>query len=86
MGTELDVIAAVVLGGAAITGGRGTVAGTMLGLLLITILKSSLVLVGIPSEWQKVVVGIALIAGTTLPLRRGRARAGRGMFVHEQPT
>ncbi len=67
MGTELEVIAAVVLGGAAITGGRGTVVGAGLGLYLITIMKSSLVLVGIPSEWQKVVIGIALIVGASVP-------------------
>jgi simple sugar transport system permease protein len=67
MGAELDVIAAVALGGAAITGGRGTVIGTVLGLFLITIMKSSLVLVGIPAEWQKVGVGIALIIGAAVP-------------------
>jgi simple sugar transport system permease protein len=67
MGAELDVIAAVALGGAAITGGRGTVIGTVLGLFLITIMKSSLVLVGIPAEWQKVGVGMALIVGAAIP-------------------
>ncbi len=72
MGAELEVIAAVVLGGASITGGRGSVTGTLLGLLLITILKSSLVLVGIPSEWQKVAIGTALLVGTTVPVVRLR--------------
>ena len=70
MGTELDVIAAVVLGGASITGGRGTVMGAGLGLFLITILKSGLVLVGISSEWQKVAIGIALILGAWVPVSR----------------
>ena len=50
LGTELDVIAAVVLGGAAITGGSGTVIGALLGVLLLTIIRTSLVLVGIPSD------------------------------------
>ncbi len=70
MGAELDVIAAVVLGGASITGGRGTVTGALLGLFLITILKSSMVLVGIPSEWQKVAIGSALLIGITVPAIR----------------
>lgn len=74
MGAELEVIAAVVLGGASITGGRGTVTGTLLGLSLITILKSSLVLIGIPSEWQKVAIGSALLIGTTVPAIRLRRR------------
>ena len=57
VGTEINVIAAVVLGGARITGGTGTVLGTMLGVLLIVVINSVLVLVGIPSTWQRLVVG-----------------------------
>lgn len=83
MGAELDVIAAVVLGGAAITGGQGTVIGTLLGLLLVTILRSALVLVGIPSEWQRAAVGIALIIGTSVPVIRSaqvRRRMSRTLY------
>ena len=69
-GTELDVIAAVVLGGASIMGGSGSVIGAMLGVLLLTIIRSSLVLVGIPSEWQRFVVGIILVIGVTVPAVR----------------
>ncbi len=72
MGSELDVIAAVVLGGAAITGGRGSVIGALLGVLFVTIMTSSLVLVGIPSDWQKFFVGIALIIGTGVPAIRAQ--------------
>ncbi len=57
VGTEINVIAAVVLGGARITGGTGTVLGTLLGVLLVVVVNSVLVLVGIPSTWQRVVVG-----------------------------
>jgi simple sugar transport system permease protein len=67
VGTELDVIAAVVLGGASIAGGRGTVIGTVLGVFLITIVSNSLVLLGIPSEWQKAVVGSFILIGTGIP-------------------
>ena len=76
MGTELDVIAAVVLGGAAITGGSGSVIGALLGVLLLTIIRTSLVLVGIPSEWQKFVVGIVLLIGVSVPAAQA-ARARR---------
>jgi simple sugar transport system permease protein len=64
-GTELDVIAAVVLGGARVTGGTGTVLGTLLGVALITVINNSLILIGVPSTWQKVVVGgiILLVSG-----------------------
>jgi simple sugar transport system permease protein len=76
LGTELDVIAAVVLGGAAITGGSGSVIGALLGVLLLTVISTSLVLVGIPSDWQKFVVGIVLLIGVSIPAARN-ARARR---------
>ncbi|MCV6596644.1 MAG: ABC transporter permease [Mangrovicoccus sp.] len=57
VGREIEVIAAVVLGGARITGGTGSVLGTVSGVLLITVLGNSLVLVGIPSTYQRVVLG-----------------------------
>jgi simple sugar transport system permease protein len=71
VGTELDVIAAVILGGARITGGTGTVAGTLLGVVLVTLINSVLILVGVPSTWQKVIIGaFILIAGTLFALGR----------------
>ncbi|MGB9858507.1 MAG: ABC transporter permease [Moorellaceae bacterium] len=72
MGSELDVIAAVVLGGAAITGGRGTVIGSLLGVVFVTIMKTSLIMMGIPADWQKVFVGIALVIGTAVPAVRAQ--------------
>jgi simple sugar transport system permease protein len=71
VGTELDVIAAVILGGARITGGTGTVVGTLLGVVLVTLINSVLILVGVPSTWQKVIIGaFILIAGTLFALGR----------------
>jgi simple sugar transport system permease protein len=72
VGTELDVIAAVVLGGASIAGGRGSVLGTLLGVLLITIVNNSLILLGIPSEWQKAVVGFLILIGAGIPMIQAR--------------
>jgi simple sugar transport system permease protein len=79
LGSELDVIAAVVLGGAAITGGRGSVIGALLGVLFVTIMTSSLILVGIPSDWQKFFVGIALIIGTGVPAIRAQRAQRRAL-------
>ncbi|VXB09277.1 Sugar ABC transporter permease [Burkholderia sp. 8Y] len=71
VGTELDVIAAVILGGARITGGTGTVIGTLLGVVLVTLINSVLILVGVPSTWQKVIIGaFILLAGTLFALGR----------------
>ncbi|WP_421580004.1 ABC transporter permease [Shinella sp. M31] len=69
-GMELEIIAAVVLGGARITGGSGSVVGTLLGVLLITLVSNVLIFVGIPSTLQLFIVGLfILIAGTIFTLR-----------------
>lgn len=65
-GSELDVIAAVVLGGASIMGGYGTVFGTVLGVLLINLIKGNLILLGISGSWQRAAVGILLLIGITV--------------------
>ena len=72
VGLELMVIAAVVLGGAQLTGGRGTVIGTILGVMLVVIANNSLILIGVPSVWQRVVIGIIILIGTGLPAIQAR--------------
>jgi len=74
VGMELVVIAAVVLGGASITGGRGTVLGTVLGVFLLVIISNSLILLNIPSYWQKVAIGLVIIVSTALTARRSTRR------------
>jgi rhamnose transport system permease protein len=61
MGYELDVIAAVVLGGASIFGGSGTIWGTAIGLAMIQLLKNGLALTGVKGDATIVVIGVALI-------------------------
>ncbi len=63
----LDVLAAVILGGAAITGGRGSVIGTFLGVILVQLINRALILTGIPVEWQRFVVGVILILFISIP-------------------
>ena len=66
LGQEMITIAAVIIGGARITGGHGTLTGTMLGVLLIQLINNCLNTVGIPSYWQRFVVGMVLLIGTSL--------------------
>lgn len=68
MGGELDVIAMVILGGASINGGKGTITGTIIGILFINLLKNSLILINIPSIYQTLSVGIALFLGVIIPI------------------
>lgn len=65
-GSELDVIAAVVLGGASIMGGYGTVFGTVLGVILISLIQNNLILLGVSGSWQRAAVGVLLIIGITV--------------------
>lgn len=58
---ELDVITAVVLGGTALTGGRGSILGTLLGLLIVGVVRNGLTLAFVPLEVQAVFVGLILI-------------------------
>lgn len=71
--TDLIVIAAVVLGGARISGGHGTVAGTLLGVLLINLINSSLISLRIPSYWQTLVVGGLLVLGMSITALSSRS-------------
>ncbi len=93
-GSELDVIAAAVLGGAAITGGKGSVIGVFLGVLLIVITNDSLIVLGIPAAWQKVAIGLLLLVAIGMPLlgarrfngfaasdRRRPGQSGRGIAM-----
>jgi erythritol transport system permease protein len=58
---ELNAIAAVVIGGASLAGGRGTVRGTIIGALVIGFLANGLVIVGVSPFWQQVVTGAVII-------------------------
>ncbi|MEE1086190.1 MAG: ABC transporter permease [Schaedlerella sp.] len=65
-GVEMDVIAACVLGGVSLTGGKGTILQACLGTALLTIVSNSLILLGIDTHWQNVVTGIIIIVGTAV--------------------
>jgi ribose/xylose/arabinose/galactoside ABC-type transport system permease subunit len=71
---ELDVIAAVVIGGASLSGGRGTILGTVIGTLLIGFLRNGCTLVGISTNVQLIVIGIIIIAAVAVD-QMARVRA-----------
>lgn len=79
---ELNAIAAVVIGGAALSGGRGTVRGTIIGAFVIGFLANGLVIVGVSPFWQKVITGAVIILAVAVDQiqqiaqrRRSAARA-----------
>lgn len=76
LGMELQVIAAVVIGGTSLAGGRANIVGTVVGALIMETLKKGLLMMGIAQEWQFVVTGIVVIIAVFVDnLRRRRAAA-----------
>lgn len=65
-GVELTVIAAVILGGTSLTGGRGTAFGTFLGILLLGIINNGLVLLGLGNQWQLILTGAILLLAVVI--------------------
>ncbi len=74
---ELTAIAAVVIGGAALTGGRGTVLGTLLGAFVIGYLSNGLVIIGVSSYWQTVFTGAVIVLSVLLNSIQYGKRASR---------
>ena len=72
-GYELDAIAAVVIGGTSLSGGRGTVVGTLIGALIISVLANGLRILSVPQEWQTVVTGSIIILAVYADILRRRA-------------
>lgn len=65
-GAELQAITAAILGGASLTGGRGTIWGAMIGVFFIALIKNLLIISHTPSEWQEIIVGIVLVLAVAL--------------------
>jgi ribose/xylose/arabinose/galactoside ABC-type transport system permease subunit len=75
IGLELDIIAAVVIGGASLSGGRGTIAGTIIGTLLIGFLRNGCTLLGYSTNVQLIVIGIIIIVAVAVDqVARARVR------------
>ncbi len=72
MGLELDIIAAVVIGGASLSGGQGTILGTLIGALLMTTIRTGCVLRGIPTPWTEVITGGIIIIAVIIDRLRHR--------------
>ncbi|MBB5221785.1 ribose transport system permease protein [Amaricoccus macauensis] len=70
LGYELDAIAAVVIGGTSLAGGRGSILGTVIGALIMAVLLNGLRILSVAQEWQTVVTGIIIIAAVYLDMLR----------------
>jgi erythritol transport system permease protein len=75
---ELSAIAAVVLGGTSLSGGRGSVGGTLVGAFVIGVLNDGLVLLGVSQFWQIVIKGVVIVAAVVADQIASRKTAGPG--------
>lgn len=71
-GWELTVIAGVVVGGVSLFGGSGTMAGGLIGMLLLQVVQSGLVVVGVSANWQQIAVGVIMVVAVGLDILRRR--------------
>lgn len=67
-GLELDVIAATILGGASLSGGEGTIVGTVIGVFILGVLRNGLVLIGVSPFLQMIIIGAVLIAAVAIDM------------------
>jgi len=75
---ELDAIAAVVIGGASLSGGQGSVAGSLLGVAIMAVLQNGCNLLKLPNEWQKVVIGPLIVLAVLCDRWLKQRQAARG--------
>jgi ribose transport system permease protein len=61
VGAELQAITAVILGGASLTGGKGTIGGAMIGVFFMALMKNVLIISRVTSEWQGIILGAVLV-------------------------
>ncbi|MEX0716289.1 MAG: ABC transporter permease [Planctomycetaceae bacterium] len=75
-GKELEIIAAVVIGGGSLSGGRGSVLGTLSGAAIMSVINHGCVLLGVGDAWQRIVIGVIIIAAVAIDQLRQRRLAG----------
>jgi rhamnose transport system permease protein len=85
VGLEMKVIAAVVVGGTAITGGRGTIGGTVLGVALLGMIGPGLTFLGASASWERALQGLIILSAVGLDAVRGLRAARRSSASPEGP-
>jgi ribose transport system permease protein len=75
MGYELQAIAAVVIGGTSLAGGKGSIVGTVIGALIMSVLTNGLRIISVPQEWQNVAIGVVILVAVYLDMLRRKEAA-----------
>ena len=75
LGYELDAIAAAVIGGTSLSGGEGSIIGTLIGASIMGVIRNGLVLLGVSAFWQTVIIGIVIILAVAIEKIRKKLSA-----------
>jgi ribose/xylose/arabinose/galactoside ABC-type transport system permease subunit len=73
VGLELDIIAAVVIGGGSLSGGEGSILGSMIGVLIMAFLRNGCTMMGWPNYIQEIIIGAIIVVAVALDRLRHRA-------------
>jgi rhamnose transport system permease protein len=84
IGMEMQVIAAVIVGGVAVAGGRGTVVGALLGVVLLGMIGPALTFLGISAYWERALQGAIILAAVAIDALRGRAEKYAGNLAAQR--
>src|SRR5437867_11531398 len=74
-GKELGAITAVILGGASLAGGKGTIVGALIGVFFMALMQNVLIILRVPSEWQSIALGAVLVLAVALDSVMSRKRS-----------
>ena len=74
LGLELDAIGGAIIGGTSMKGGSGSIFGTFLGVLLLSVLKNGLPKIGLGQEWQNIITGLILVGAIWIDVLRNKKR------------
>lgn len=83
-GFEMDAIASVVIGGTSMAGGVATIAGTIIGVYIMAVLKTGLPFIGLMNYWQQLITGIVLVIAVFMDVYNKRANKGRKLKLKKQ--
>jgi rhamnose transport system permease protein len=84
IGMELQVIAAVIVGGVAVTGGRGTIVGALLGVILLGMIGPALTFLGFSAYWERALQGAIILAAVAIDALRGRVERYAGIVAAQR--
>ena len=82
-GFEFQVISAVVLGGVSLSGGKGSIAGAIIGVLILSVLSNILVLLGVSSFYQEIARGVVILLAVYMDSRNKRLAASKAVLARE---